>query len=93
MKVFSALINEHLGFAPGNQHITSCTDTQDTLLYNDNHDEIGRSADLAYSSCTALSIKFNFDLCSPVSMTPSGSRTLLSATYACHEQVHFCLSQ
>ena len=89
MKVFIALINGHLGFAPSNQHITSYTDTQDTLLYNNNHDEIGRSANLAYSSCTALSIKFNFDLCSPVSMTHSGLRTLLSATYACHEQIRF----
>ena len=55
MKVFIASINEHVDLAPGNQHMASCTDTQDTLLYNDNHDEIGRSANLVYSYCTALS--------------------------------------
>ncbi len=52
------------------------------LLYDDDHDEIGRNADLAYFSCIVLSVKFNFDLCSPVSMTPSRLHTLLSATYA-----------
>ncbi len=60
----------------------ACTNSKDVLLYNSTHDEIGRSANLAYSSWTALSIKFNLDLCIPVSMTPSRLRTLLSATYA-----------